>query len=145
MRVPELSWRRTAEVEIQIEGQEEGGFFIYDGTSRENSTLKYNATVGAYRVPVDDGAIIVFMTKPVKFKKKNYNGSGSFTITISGQPYPFYEVPFLGHPWYLMNITLAILSLLIILTTVLSICYCRKKKAEKKALESKPWFEMDSP
>ena len=49
----------------------DGTFYIYEGASRNNSSLLFNAENSLrYNVSIENGAIIVFMTEAGKKKRK---------------------------------------------------------------------------
>ena len=127
-------------IDIWINRTNRGEYWIYEGSDRHNVTtvVANNASAyerdAPYRVPVNSGAIVVFMTeKAGASSSRTYGGSGQFSYKISGGTYAFYERPFVNQPKYIMkaaiygSIGLALLCMLVFCCIC---CGCCRDKSE---------------
>jgi len=91
---------------------------------------------GIFEVPVDNGAIVVFMTGSGEEREGEYEGTGSFIVSITGAKYPVWEWPFLGLPPSTSSLIIySIIGFLLLLTVSILYCCCccrsKKNKEEK--------------
>lgn len=97
---PEGKYQATAKINVRIDECQNGRFFIYEGRSRSAAILRLEQDSpllepNNINIPVNSGAIIVFMTvndapKPsIEVPDNQYSGVGKFTVSVIGEEIPF--------------------------------------------------------
>ena len=131
--VAKLKYQVSANIEISIKQCKNGRFYIYEGQNRRNHniTAKYTTSRPAiFHVPVDSGAMIVFMTTNNFRNNVEKQGTGLFSVQISGTEYSMLERPFLGQPPFLFWATIGVILFMLML--IYGCCYqCWAKVCKK--------------
>ena len=129
---PDNLYAADSTIDIWINRTNRGEYWIYEGSDRHNVTgvVANNASAltrnTPYRVPVNKGAVVVFMTERTRVStSSSYGGSGSFSYKISGGTYAFYERPFVNQPKYIMFTAIYVTIALALLCFCMLCCVCK--------------------